>query len=78
MSRHDFNRRLDDQALILQGIRQVKAELEKQHAENPEDWLTLGHILLRLQNLYSLLDVDKLAELVDQENNRRALDLESA
>ena len=72
MPRHEFNRRLDDQAMILEAIKVVKQEMEKQHAAEPDNWLELGKIMLRLGNLYSLLDIDRLTKLVDEQNNRLA------
>jgi hypothetical protein len=60
--------RLQDQVLILGGIKQVKKELE---AHDPEAWIAQGEILLRLITLYSLLDIDRLAYLCLAADDRK-------
>jgi len=55
-----MNRRLYDQVLVMNAIVIVKKQLEEQ---DPEMWIEQGEILLRLVTLYSLLDIDRLAQI---------------
>jgi hypothetical protein len=63
------NNRLQDQVLILQAVKQVKAELERC---DPNQWITQGEIMLRLVTLYSLLDIDRITLLALRADTRRS------
>lgn len=63
-------KRLNDNVIVLQAIESVRAELFAAHATNPDNWMETGKILLRLSTLYSLLDVKRIALILEEQDAR--------
>ena len=66
-------KRLVDQVLILKSIQVVREELAIAHI-NQADIRTTTDIMDRLSNLYSCLDVTRLAEIAKEKDERSSYD----
>ncbi len=63
------NRRLDDQSMIMNSILITKEQLEK--AMKTGSQMEQGEAVVRLSNLYALLDIPRLKTIVKDNNLRR-------
>ena len=66
------NRRLGDQLLILDGIKDVRVELAEA-ASRSESTIVMNEILTRLLSMYSLLDPDTLSTSVTETKRLRRI-----
>lgn len=64
-----YNRRLEDQSLILRAISCVRKELIARVKRGHGD-IHISKVLIRLSTLYSLLDVERLKDIVEEKDNR--------
>lgn len=64
-----MNRRLEDQAIILKAISDVRKEFRGRQAHGQTS-IHLCPVLDRLFNLYCLLDVERLAKIVEENDQR--------
>lgn len=67
----DMNRRMSDQALILEAISDVRDELKSASSNADNTSAEISEVLVRLANLYSLLDVKRIKVLVESADTRR-------
>lgn len=66
-----MNRRMSDQALILEAISDVRDELKSASSNADNTSAEISEVLVRLANLYSLLDVKRIKVLVESADTRR-------
>jgi hypothetical protein len=67
------NRRLEDQTLILEAISNVRKELRARIARGNNS-IEINKVMLRLGTLYSLLDVERLAQITQEADTRLAFE----
>jgi hypothetical protein len=60
-------REVNEQLMVLRGIRTVRLQLEEACARG-DSFSDITQILLRLANLYSLLDVELISQAVGAES----------
>lgn len=60
-------KRLSDQVMVLQSIKDVKAELAAANADDPRE---ISEIMIRLGTLYACLDIERITRVLRDTDTR--------